>query len=287
MAKTRAILVIVLLTLVTLVLIPLQWVALKANLGVQRKLPWIWHRIATRIVGIRLHHVGAPATLRPLLLTPNHVSWLDITVLGAALPLSFIAKSEVKSWPIFGLFAVLQRTVFVNRTKRSETGQVTDEIARRLTDGDVMVLFAEGTSNDGNSVLPFRSALMGAATRAMQDGQTVCVQPLSIAYTRLHGLPMGRQFRPVVAWYGDMEMAGHLWRVLREGAIDVVLTWGEPVEVHQGVDRKVLTEQLNQSVRKMTAGALSGLPEVARISAETPENELFSQARKPAKAGAN
>lgn len=259
MAEIKAVLTILVLTLVSLVLIPLQWGAVKLNLPIKRRLPLIWHRIATRLVGIRIHQKSSPSTVRPLLITANHASWVDITVIGSLMPLSFIAKSEVSGWPVFGLLAKLQRTVFVNRTRRSETGQVADIIAGRMADGDAMVLFAEGTSNDGNSVLPFRSALLGAATRvaANGDGSSVWVQPLSIAYQGFYGVPMGRAHRPHVAWYGDMELAGHLWGIFTRGALDVIVHWGEPVLVEQTTDRKALTRRLEDEVRAMTVAALS------------------------------
>ncbi|ADZ72732.1 Acyltransferase domain protein [Polymorphum gilvum SL003B-26A1] len=269
--QIRAVLVMLLLTLVSLVLIPVQWLALKADWPIKRDLPLLWHRIATRLVGIRIRQIGAPATSRPLLIAANHASWVDIAVLGSLMPLSFIAKSEVASWPVFGLFAKLQRSVFVDRARRNHTGKVADKIAERITDGDVMVLFAEGTSNDGNGVLPFRSALLGAATRALADGHTVCVQPLSIAYTALQGLPMGRQFRPHVAWYGDMELAGHLWGVFCDGALDVTVTWGHPVSVDPDLDRKALTGRLEREVREMTVAALTGRPWPEPERAREPE----------------
>ena len=285
MAQINAVLTILALTVVSLVLIPLQWLAIKAGHPVQRKLPHLWHVIATRLVGIHIHQEGTPTGDRPLLITANHASWVDITVVGSLMPLSFIAKSEVSGWPIFGLFAKLQRTVFVNRTRRTETGRIADEIAKRIAQGDAMVLFAEGTSNDGNSVLPFRSALLGAATRALGDDGKVWVQPLSVAYRSLHGLPMGRQFRPHVAWYGDMELAGHLWGVFTEGALDVVVTWGEPVEVDATTDRKALTRDLEAAVRTMTVASLTGAENRRRDSAENPASSLFSSEEKPVKAG--
>lgn len=256
MAKIKAVWAIAALTLVSLLLIPPQWLAVKRGWRIQRRLPHVWHLIATRLVGIRVHQAGRPAIQRPLLITSNHASWVDITVVGSLMPLSFIAKSEVSGWPVFGLFAKLQRTVFVNRTRRTETGKVADAIAERMAQGDAMVLFAEGTSNDGNCVLPFKSALLGAATRSLGEEDTVWVQPLSVAYRSLSGLPMGRQFRPHVAWYGDMELAGHLWGIFKEGDLDVIVTWGEPVRVNAETNRKVLTRDLETQVRGMTAAAL-------------------------------
>lgn len=286
MARLKAILTILALTGVSFVLIPMQGLAMKTGHRVQRKLPHLWHVIATSLVGIRVQQIGEPATSRPLLITANHASWVDITVVGSLMPLSFIAKSEVAGWPIFGLFAKLQRTVFVNRTRRSETGKVADQIAQRMAEGDAMVLFAEGTSNDGNSVLPFRSALLGAATRGLGEGDKVWVQPLSVAYKHLHGVPLGRQFRPRVAWYGDMELAGHLWGIFSDGALDVVVTWGEPIAVDASMDRKTLTRELEASVRAMTVASLSGVHELAKDSAENGDDALFSSDEKPAKAGA-
>ncbi|MEW4458805.1 lysophospholipid acyltransferase family protein [Roseibium algicola] len=288
MAELKAGVIIFLLTLVSLVLIPLQWLAVKLGLKMQRKLPQIWHRIATRLVGIKIEQIGAPAVDRPLLIASNHASWVDITVVGSLMPLSFIAKSEVSGWPIFGLFAKLQRTVFVNRTRRTETAQVADAIAVRMAAGDAMVLFAEGTSNDGNCVLPFRSALLGAATRAVGEDETskVWVQPLSVAYQGFYGLPMGRAHRPHVAWYGDMELAGHLWGIFSRGALDVVVRWGEPVLVDRTTDRKALTRRLETEVRAMTIASLLQKPVDTEDFSEIETLEFFSNAEKTAKAGA-
>ncbi len=223
-----------------------------------------------------------------MLIASNHASWVDITVVGSLMPLSFIAKSEVSGWPIFGLFAKLQRTVFVNRTRRTETAQVADAIAVRMAAGDAMVLFAEGTSNDGNCVLPFRSALLGAATRAVGEDETskVWVQPLSVAYQGFYGLPMGRAHRPHVAWYGDMELAGHLWGIFSRGALDVVVRWGEPVLVDRTTDRKALTRRLETEVRAMTIASLLQKPVDTEDFSEIETLEFFSNAEKTAKAGA-
>lgn len=288
MAEIKAVLTIFVLTLVSLVLIPLQWICMKLNLSLQRKLPQIWHTIAIRLVGIRIEQIGQPSSDRPLLITSNHASWVDITVIGSLMPLSFIAKSEVSGWPIFGLLAKLQRTVFVNRTKRTETGQVASVIAERMATGDAMVLFAEGTSNDGNCVLPFRSALLGAATRALgdKDGAEVWVQPLSIAYQGFYGVPMGRAHRPHAAWYGDMELAGHLWGIFTSGALDVIIRWGDPVLVDRTTDRKALTRRLESDVRAMTVASLRQRPVRTQDSDQNAPSEFFSNEEKTVKAGA-
>src|SRR6185437_1390398 len=126
----------------------------------------------------------------------NHTGYLDISVLGSRLPASFIAKSEVARWPLFGWLAKLQRSVFVDRQVRS-TAQQRDAIAERLAAKDALILFPEGTSNDGTFVLPFKSALFSVVFGKSET--PVTVQPVSLAYTRLDGLPIGRALRPFFA----------------------------------------------------------------------------------------
>jgi lyso-ornithine lipid O-acyltransferase len=172
------------------------------------------------------------------------------------MPLSFVAKSEVGTWPFFGTLARLQRTVFVTRARRSKTAAARDAIAERLAQGDVLVLFPEGTSDDGNSVLPFKSALLSAADTALQKGGEVTVQPVSTAYVAREGMPMGRENRPLYAWYGDMELVPHLWGALRSGPLDVVVQFHAPLKA---MDRKELARAAWDMVRKGQAAALAGL----------------------------
>lgn len=243
---------------VTLVGIPLQWLSLKLGLDARRHIPRLYHRILLRLIGVRVRVRGAPAGGRPLLILANHASWLDIPVVGSLTPLFFVAKSEVSGWPLIGLLARFQRTVFVDRQRRHATGAVNREIAGRLADGDPVVLFAEGTSSDGNRVLPFRTALVGAAREAFAVGTEVVVQPLAVSYVRLQGLPMGRSHRPVAAWFGDMDLAPHLLDVLRHGAIDVEVTFGAPVRLDAAHDRKSVTRESEATVRRLCALALAG-----------------------------
>ncbi|WP_182084484.1 lysophospholipid acyltransferase family protein [Aureimonas sp. ME7] len=246
------------LVVMTLALSPLQLLAIRFRWPLARHLPWIWQRVAARVAGVRVRVVGRPATERPLLLAANHQSWADIMALGSVMPLSFIAKSDVRGWPVFGWLARLQRTVFVERNARGRTGQQTDSIAARLRAGDAMVLFAEGTTSDGNEVLPFKTALFGAAQAALRDGSTdaVLVQPVSIAYCGAHGMAMGRFARPLAAWPGDVALMPHLVRFLREGAVDVEISFGEPVVFRPSSDRKATARLCETRVRAMLRRSL-------------------------------
>jgi len=251
---------------ITGVLMPVQYFAVKLNRPLARRIPGVFHRLVCRLLGVRVHVHGQPVTDRPLLITPNHVSWLDIPIISTVLPVSFIAKAEVAGWPVFGTLARLQRTVFVNRERRSATGAVASEIADRLDRGDAMVLFPEGTSGDGNFILPFRSALLGAAREAISRGNSerVWVQPMSLVYSKVQGLPMGRQFRPMAAWYGDMDMLPHLMGIVREGVFDVDVFWGEPIVYDPQSDRKAVAALAETAVRTLTAAALRGRHEEVR-----------------------
>src|SRR3954471_23359177 len=180
----RQIVVVLLFALVTLPLMPLQWLAITIKSPLRRRIPVLYHRFVCRLLGIRVRRVGAPVSQRPLLIVANHSSWLDISVITAQAPVVFVAKAEIARWPFFGLLAKLQRTVFVERDRRQKTGEVNAEIGRRLAEGDPVLLFGEGTAGDGNRVMPFRTALIGAARDAIASAghvSQVWIQPLSIA----------------------------------------------------------------------------------------------------------
>lgn len=217
-----------------------------------------WHRIVLWVMGVKVTITGTMAADRPLLLLSNHMSWLDIEVLASLAPLSFIAKSEVASWPIFGLLAKLQQSIFIERNRKTKTGEKADEVANRLSGGDVVVLFAEGTSGDGNRVLPFRSALIGAAQKAVAQSGRAIVQPVAIAYVRMHGIPLGRLHRTRVAWYGGSSLIPHLVDVLKNGGVDAHVTFGPPMELTGDMDRKHVAAVSGEFVRRMVAGLNRG-----------------------------
>ena len=246
--------------LVTGVLMPVQWLAVALRRPVRRRIPMLYHRFVCRLLGVRVRASGTPVGDRPLLIVANHSSWLDISIITSLAPVVFVAKSEIARWPFFGLLAKLQRTVFVERDRRQKTGEVNAQIAQRLAEGDPVLLFGEGTAGDGNRVLPFRTALIGAARDAIASAgnDRVWIQPLSIAYVSQQGIALGRHLRPRAAWYGKMKLTAHIGQIVRSGAVDVSVTWGEPIPYDGGVDRKILARQLESAVRSTTIVALRG-----------------------------
>lgn len=244
----------------TFPLMPLQLLLLWTGSRHARTFPHWYHRQVCKLVGIRLHIDGSVARERGVLLISNHVSWLDIMVLSAVAPVSFVAKQEVASWPFVSWLAKLQRSVFVDRTRRTEVTDKANEILERLEAGDHIVLFAEGTSSDGNGVVPFETSLFAAAkpTQARAAGGDICAQTLALTYTKLHGIALCRRGRPVVAWYGDMNLASHAWRLLGLGPLDAFIRIGPPVPLDDFADRKALARYAEAKVRKDVAELLRG-----------------------------
>ena len=253
----RATLLIVCYLVLTLLLIPVQMVLLRLHAKGAERLPVIYHRVVCWLFGLEIVVRGTPSAERPTLFVGNHTSYIDIEVLSALIPISFIAKAEVARWPLFGTLARLQRTVFVDRRPQS-TGNQRDEIAQRIADGDNLILFPEGTSDDGNRILPFYSALFGVAERRLPGGGPVPVQPVSIGYSELNGFPIGRSLRPLVAWYGDMELAPHLWSFAGLGSVKVVVEFHRTVTIDEFGGRKALTEYCRQAIGQGLADAISG-----------------------------
>jgi 1-acyl-sn-glycerol-3-phosphate acyltransferase len=219
---------------------PVQALGLLLRLKWTARFPCFYHRQSCRILGIRVKQIGPPVDARPVLFAANHTGYLDIAVLGALIPGSFVSKAEVAQWPFFGWLAKLQRCVFVDRQVRS-TAKQRDAIAERLAAKDALILFPEGTSSDGNFVLPFKSALFSSVFNRQGD-IPIAVQPVSVAYTRLDGLPIGRPLRPLFAWYGDMTLPRHLWHVLGLGIIEAVVEFHPPTAVSDFASRKELAQ---------------------------------------------
>ncbi|MGL5361796.1 MAG: lysophospholipid acyltransferase family protein [Bosea sp. (in: a-proteobacteria)] len=244
-------------------LAPFQLLAL----GVVRKrtdvVPRLYHRLVNRVMGLRIVESGPkPHAGKGVLVIANHVSWLDIPVIGSLMPLTFVAKSEVAKWPLFGQLARFQRTIFIDRSRRAATADISADMGARLARGEAVVLFAEGTTGDGTRILPLRSSLLGAVREAIDSSggtEEITVQPLTITYVGRNGLPGGRADRLRLAWYGDTELMPHLKDMLSGGPIDVALTWGEPIRMGRDSSRKEATRlaeiAIQQARRQHILGA--------------------------------
>lgn len=247
--------------LLTLVLLPIHLLAVALRIKpVVRWMPVIYHRMVCVILGIRVRVYGARSAVTPTLYVCNHVSYLDIEVLGGLIPGSFVAKAEVATWPFFSTLAKAQRTIFVER-RSGKTTTSRDEMMKRLDTGDNLMLFPEGTSSDGTRVLPFRSALFGVA-QLRRDDKPIAVQSVAVAYTRLDGIPLGRYWRPLFAWFGDLDLVPHLWQMVCLGETEAVVTFFPPVDIDRLGDRKKLAEYCFRQVSGGVQLANSGRVEL-------------------------
>lgn len=212
----------------------------------------MFHKLLCAALGVRVRVYGARPDAAPALIAANHVSWLDIPVLGSLLPVAFLAKKEVGAHWLGRELVKLQGVVFVDRQRRRCIPAVNKEIARKIAGGAPLALFAEATTGDGNRLLRFRSSHFEALRETLGAGDnSALVQPVHIAYVRRNGLPLGRTGQPLVAWYGDMTFAGHLLRFLRDGPFDCEIAFGAPIRFLEMSNRKEIALQAQRSVREL------------------------------------
>lgn len=241
----------------TVPLMPVQALFVALDWRAASSLPRWYHARCAKLFGVQISTLGAPVADRPVLFVANHVSYMDIVALSAVAEVSFVAKTEIAGWPFFGWLAKLQRTVFVGR-QRANVANEKSALEKRLAQGGALVLFAEGTTGDGNRTRPFKSALFAAAERA-----GVTVQPVTIAYTRLDNMPLCRTLRPAVAWYGGMELVPHLWRLIGLGRLGVEIVFHPATSLAQAGSRKALSHHCESTISRTLANANAGRPVAA------------------------
>jgi 1-acyl-sn-glycerol-3-phosphate acyltransferase len=198
----------------------------------------LWLQRTSRRVGriFRLETQSAGTIPSSGLLVCNHLSYLDILVLASLAPAVFVAKREVKSWPVMGLLAQLAGTVFIDRERRADVGKVNDEIQSALDDGALVILFPEGTSSDGKTILAFKSSLLEPATRQKHPLAAGCIQ------SALADGDAGAE----VCYWGDAVFFPHLLNLLSKRAVRASVRFA-PVQ-NRSADRKQLALQLHTEV---------------------------------------
>ena len=249
------------LVIVTLGMIPVQSVLIRTGGKYWLRFARGYWRWIIAVSGIRIRIHGDVPEEGPTLVVSNHASYLDIFILGSLLRGSFVSKSEVAGWPGIGFVTKLGRTVYIGRNRQGS--DVERNVVRdRLEEGDILVLFPEGTSNDGNRVLPFKSTLFAVAEKpvTLPDGaeKPVMVQPVTVAYSGLDGLPMQRAFRPFYAWYGDMTLVDHMFNAMGLGNLTVDVVFHAPTTIDHFSNRKTLSAHCHRVIEHGLVAALSG-----------------------------
>lgn len=220
------------------VLVPFELAMQRVSRRSRPRLPWLFHRALARSLGIHVVTHGRPARGGGVLFVVNHLSWADIPVLGSHILAAFVAKAEVAGWGPVGWLSTLARTVYVDRDRRQATGAARNAIVERLAAGENVILFPEGTNGDGIGVLPFKSALFAAIEGGTDDD--FLIQPVTLAYTRLNGMPITRERLPDVAWIGDTALMPHLLAFMSLGKVRAEIVFHPPVRISDFADRKAL-----------------------------------------------
>jgi 1-acyl-sn-glycerol-3-phosphate acyltransferase len=247
---------------VLLFIIPVQFVISRLRPPFWNVLPRAFHKVGCAFLGLKVRMIGTPAHGRPTLVVSNHISWTDIIAIGSVADVTFVAKSEVRDWFFVGFMASLQRTIYVDRNKRTDAKRTSEEIGRHMAEGNAVLLFAEGQSDIGTHVLPFRSALIGAAQHAMIEAgaKDVMIQPLTIAYTRMQGLPVSRTERSLIAWIKSKSVGQNIREILGGGTKEVTVAFGVPRPLTEKDDRKEVARAAEGDVRRMLVALNRGMP---------------------------
>jgi 1-acyl-sn-glycerol-3-phosphate acyltransferase len=192
-----------------------------------------WSAALLQILAIRLKVTGfSPHAGRPAMIVANHVSWLDVYALNAVCPAHFVAKSEIGRWPLIGLFARKSGTVFIERARKRDILRVNAQIAVMLRTGAMMAVFPEGTTSEGDAVLPFRPPLLQSAVDC-----SARLQPVAIRYERADGSLCNE-----ACFVGDTTFVATLWLVLKQPGIDARLQFLPAVSCG-GRHRKALARE--------------------------------------------
>ena len=202
-----------------------------------------WAAQTLQILDVRLELRGTPPAQGPLLLVANHLSWLDIVVMHAARHCRFVAKADVQHWPLIGALATGAGTLYIARESRRDAMRVVHHMAESLRAGDIVAVFPEGTTSDGEQPLPFHANLVQAALSAQAP-----VQPVALGY--LDGASRGRSRVP--CYIGDDTLVGSVWRTLRQPGLVAVVAYGTPQQA-EGRDRRAWAADLQQAVAGLMA----------------------------------
>jgi 1-acyl-sn-glycerol-3-phosphate acyltransferase len=256
-SRVRAIIRLVLLFLsLAIMLLPYLLIFYTMSRRVWRPYAAVWFRIASRLFGLRIRVKGQQTQQRPALLVANHVSYLDIPLYGAVSSATFISRADVAHWPLFGFLAKISDTTFIERIP-AKVRLHRKQLIERLEKGQTLIMFAEGSTSNGASVLPFKSSLFSVAD-AIEGDSPLTIQPITIAYTQMSdGTLLDGALRALYGWYGDMELVPHIKTALGLVGAEVEITFHDPVVATDFADRKELAAYCQQQVAEGLQQSLS------------------------------
>jgi lyso-ornithine lipid O-acyltransferase len=204
----------------------------------------------------------------------NHVGYVDGIVLGSIFPILFVSKREVKSWPIVGQWNMLCGTIFINRQRKRQVACLIQEMTRKLRQEANILLFPEGTSTNGEKMLPFQTVPLAAPLRNRST-----IVPATITYKTIDEQPVTAANRDLVYWYGDMEFVTHFWNLLAVRGLEVLVTIQPRIECFHYPDNSAGRRKLAEDCYDRVLGRFTGqdlTPEEIRDGADEPSSTSLS-----------
>ncbi|MDG2186964.1 MAG: lysophospholipid acyltransferase family protein [Hyphomicrobiales bacterium] len=239
--------------IITIILVPIQTILHLLKIRASYLLPMLYHRILLKLFDIKIT-VKGEINDQPGLIVSNHGSWVDIFLISSVLRTVFVAKKDVSTWPFISFLARLQKTIFIDRNNPKKLMKTVKDIEKRILKNEKIVIFPEGTSSDGNKILPFKSSIFILCDLIKEKNATI--QPISIAYTKYNGLAIDRISRPLIAWYGNMNLLSHLYFMIKSGSFDVEITFHNKIDISEKKSRKEIANECEKQIRR---GFLSSL----------------------------
>ena len=216
---------------------------------ISRLINWNFAALVSAILNIKIAVEGETESLRSggYFIVSNHLGYVDGIVLGSIFPVIYVSKKEVRGWPLFGPWTALCGTIYIDRQRKDKIPLLVGEITRKLSQRANVLLFPEGTSTNGDRILPFQSAPFAAPLRA---GTTIA--PLTITYKRIDRQSLSNENRDRIYWYGDMEFVDHFWNLLAVRSIEVVVKIQPEIETtrykNDSLGRKALSQASYDSI---------------------------------------
>lgn len=226
-----------------------------------------WCRLGARCLGLTVRASGevpAPGSL----VIANHQGYVDIVTVGGLFPCVFAARHDMRRWPMFGTLAAAGGTIFINREVKKAGFRGITQVSEALKDGSTVIGFPEGTSTDGQELLPFRNGLFEAAVQANAP-----VVPAAVRYLELDGEPITDATRHIVGWFRDEGFMPHMFELGSRRSVTAEVRFGEPIEPPH-VDRRALAATAEAQMR-----ALMGLP-AERVKPIPADRLAFAEGRK-------
>lgn len=229
------------------------------------RLTRIFASLLCSILSIRITIEGEQDRLEAggSLILSNHLGYIDGVVLGSIFPVIYVSKKEVRGLPVIGQWIALCGTIFVDRKAKDKILLLVEAITGKLRQGANVLVFPEGTSTNGETLLPFQSAFFAAPLRAR-----CTLVPVTLTYERVNHRPLSKDNRDLIYWYGDMEFVSHFWSLLALRSIEVLVHIHPEIETAPYKNTSLSRKQLSQACYNVIAGdvAFGGIQGQVRVA---------------------